>query len=199
MTWLARLLPAAGALLVVGVVLGGLYAMQEHAYDEGYAHAQAEGQVALEQLRREHAEQAEASAKQAAKRLAEQQTRANDLAGQLAEQQRQNRETTDRLKGEITRVTTLYRKALDAPPEPLPTCVFTRGFVRVYDAANGLDLPTASHTGGAATQAESAAAAEQLDSGIDQQQLLDTHIRNAEQCRNTAAQLNRLIDLLEAP
>ncbi|MNN33850.1 hypothetical protein D3C81_1476240 [compost metagenome] len=74
--------------------------------------------------------------------------------------------------------------------------MFTRGFVRVYDAANGLDLPTASHPGGTAAQAETAAAAEQLDSGIDQQQLLDTHIRNAEQCLNTAAQLDRLIDYL---
>lgn len=77
--------------------------------------------------------------------------------------------------------------------------MFTRGWVRLYDRATGAELPTApADPAGAAAPAAEAAAAEQLDSGVGQAGLLAHHIDYAEQCRNTAAQLDRLIDLLEA-
>ncbi len=173
------------------------------AYDTGYGKAQTEGALALEKLRGEHQEQelararaAEASAKDAVKRLQEEQARNDKLASDLAEQQRQNRKTTDYLTGEIARVADLYREALDAPPKPLPACVFTAGWVRVYDEAIGARaaVPAAADSGRAAAQGAEARAAEQLDSGLSQAALLGHHIRYAEQCRNTAAQLDALID-----
>lgn len=160
----------------------------------------------LEAQRATHAEQREAqersarlSAEQTAKALQAEQQRADALAARLAEQQRQHRTTRDQLQKEVTRVSTLYRKALDAAPEPVPACVFTRGWVRLYDRATGAELPAApADPAGAAAPAGEAAALEQLDSGVSQAGLLAHHIDYAEQCRNSAAQLDRLIDLLEA-
>lgn len=160
----------------------------------------------LEAQRATHAEQREAQehrarlgAEQAAKALQAEQQRADALAARLAEQQRQHRTTRDQLQKEVTRVSTLYRKALDAAPEPVPACVFTRGWVRLYDRATGAELPAApADPAGTTAPAADAAAAEQLDSGVDQARLLAHHIDYAEQCRNSAAQLDRLIDLLEA-
>lgn len=178
------------------------------AYDTGYAKAQTEGALALEKLRGEYQEQelararaAEASAKDAAKRLQEEQAHNDKLASDMAEQQRQYRKTTDRLSGEIARVNDLYRKALDAEPEPLPACVFTTGFVRVWDEATGARapaaLPAAADPERAAAQVAQARAADQLDSGVSQNTLLAHHIRYAEQCKNTAAQLDALIDAVQ--
>jgi hypothetical protein len=168
-------------------------------FDSGYQKANAEGDNALAELRTEHAEAARLSAEQATKTLQAEQQRAAALAARLAEQQRQNRLTTDRLNKEITRVSSLYRRALDAPPEPVPACVFTRGWVRLYDQATGAELPaTAADPAGAAAPAGETGAAEQLDSGIGQARVLAHHIGYAEQCKNTAAQLERLIELLEA-
>lgn len=173
------------------------------AYSHGYDKAQAEGALALEKLRGDYQAQelararaAEASAKAAAKRLQKEQARNDKLASNLAEQQRQHRQTTDHLTGEIARVNDLYREALDAPPKPLPSCVFTAGWVRAYDEATGARaaLPTAADSGRAAAQVAQTQATEQLDSGISQSTLLGHHIQYAEQCRNTAAQLDALID-----
>lgn len=173
----------------------------------GYRHAERSGLLALEQLRREHADaerdQARLvadSAKAAAKKLLDEQARNDKLAADFAEQQRTHRKTTDRLTGEIARVNDLYRDALDAPPKPLPACVFTAGWVRVYDEATGaaaVGMHTPPDTGRAAAQVAEGRAAEQLDSGISQRDVLEHHTRYAEQCRNSAAQLDLLIDAVE--
>ncbi|MCM2318077.1 MAG: hypothetical protein NDI93_01965 [Pseudomonas sp.] len=190
--------------LLVGVVCAALGLAGGYAI--GYRHASAQGSVALEQLGREHAEQqaehdriARYRAEQATKDLQNTQALADGLAAQLAEEQRRNRVTSDHLKKEIDRVSSLYRRALDAPPEPVPACVFTRGWVRLYDQATGAELPAAAaDPAGAAAPAGETGAAEQLDTGIGQARVLAHHIGYAEQCRNTAAQLDRLIDLLES-
>ena len=206
MKWLNLLRPLLPLAILVVVLLGWYLLIESwnaEAYRKGYGAAQTEGALALEKLRGEHQEQelaraqaAEASAKAAAKRLQDEQARNDKLASDLAEQQRQHRKTTDYLTGEIARVADLYREALDAPPKPLPACVFTAGWVRVYDEAIGARaaVPAAADSGRAAAQGAEARAAEQLDSGLSQAALLGHHIRYAEQCRNTAAQLDALID-----
>ena len=181
--------------------------MLQGAYDKGFAQAQSDGDLALEKLRLEHtqeeldqARRAADSAKAAAKKLLDEQARNDKLAADLAEQQRTNRTTTDRLTGEIARVNDLYVKALDAEPEPLPACVFTAGWVRVYDEATGAiaaGMPSATDTGRAVAQSTESRAAEQLDSGISQRDVLEHHTRYAEQCRNTATQLDLLIDAVQ--
>ncbi|MBU0809630.1 MAG: DNA-packaging protein [Gammaproteobacteria bacterium] len=170
----------------------------------GYRYAERGGELALEQLRSDHqalelkrAQAAAADAKAAAKRLQDEQARNDQLAADLAEQQRQYRQTTDRLTGEIARVNDLYRDALDAPPKPLPACVFTAGWVRIYDEATGAAVPAAADPGRTAAQVAEGHAAEQLDSGISQRAVLSHHVRYAEQCKNTAAQLDALIDAVQ--
>lgn len=181
--------------------------LETSAYDDGFRQAKSEGDLALEKLERRHQAEAleralaaEASAKEAAKKLQAEHQRNNDLAANLAEQQRKHRTTTDRLTGEIARVNDLYRKALDGEPEPLPACVLTAGWVRVYDEATGATtpgLPTAHVSGRAAAQGAEARAADQLDSGIGPRDLLTHHVRYAEQCKSTAAQLDALIDAVQ--
>lgn len=194
---------------VAGLLMIALWAFLtalHDAHDTGYALAEAKGQAALEQLRTEHANaeaaralQAAADAKAAATALREQTQRADQVAARLADQQRQYRQNTDHLTGEIARVNDLYRAALDAPPVPLPDCRFTRGFVRVWDEATGAAVPatSAAHSGGAAATPADAGAVDQLDAGIGRPDLLRHHIHYAEQCRATAAQLDALIDVLE--
>ncbi|MBA4289354.1 MAG: DNA-packaging protein [Pseudomonas sp.] len=196
MNWLRILAPV---LIYLSCTLSGAFL--------GYRYAERSGLLALEQLRRDHAdaERAQAllaadSAKAAAKKLLDEQAHNDKLAADLADQQRTHRKTTDRLTGEIARVNDLYVKALDAEPEPLPACVFTAGWVRVYDEATGASaagMPSATDTGRAAAQVAEGRAAEQLDSGISQRDVLEHHTRYAEQCRNTAAQLDLLIDAVK--
>ncbi|MGK4387744.1 DNA-packaging protein [Ectopseudomonas oleovorans] len=173
--------------------------MLRDAYDTGYAKAQTEGALALEKLRGEHQEQelararaAEASAKAATKRLQEEQARERRLPSDLAEQNSANTGKQLTTSQEIARVADLYREALDAPPKPLPACVFTAGFVRVWDEATGARAPAALSAAAdperTAAQVARARAAEQLDSGISQAALLDTtSARRAR--RNTAGTL----------
>lgn len=192
------------AILVVNRAVGVVDDARQGGYQQGLEKAQAEGEATLERLRVQHAEaaaktarQAEADAKEAAKRLQAEQQRADDLAAELAAQQRNHRKTTDQLVGEIARVNDLYQEALDAPPKPLPACVFTRGFVRVWNEATGAVPAAATGASGAAAQGPQARALDQLASGLDRPQLLEHHIRYAEQCRNTAAQLDALIDVVQ--
>lgn len=196
MNWLRILAPV---LIYLSCTLSGAFL--------GYRYAERSGLLALEQLRRDHADAernqallAAASAKAAAKKLLDEQAHNDKLAADLAEQKRTHRKTTDRLTGEIARVNDLYLKELDAEPEPLPACVFTVGWVRVYDEGTGAiaaGMPPATDTGRAAAQSTEGRAAEQLDSGISQRDLLEHHTRYAEQCRNTAAQLDLLIDAVQ--
>lgn len=206
MKWLSFLRAALPFALPValGAAIYLLVGMLERsAYEAGERAATTRGDLALAELKNMHQAQeliralaAEADAKAAAKRLQDAQAHNDKLAADLAEQQRQHRKTTDYLTGEIARVADLYREALDAPPKPLPACVFTAGWVRVYDEAIGARaaVPAAADSGRAAAQGAEARAAEQLDSGLSQAALLGHHIRYAEQCRNTAAQLDALID-----
>lgn len=197
-------------LLGFGVICLGVWlflSALEDAHQQGYAKAKAEGELALEKLRGTHqahdlerTKAAADSAKQGAKQLQEEQARNDQLASDLAELQRTLRKTTDRLTGEIDRVNDLYRDALDAQPKPLPACVFTAGWVRVYDEATGAiaaGMPSAADTSRAAAQVAEGRAAEQLNSGISQRDVLAHHIRYAEQCRSTTAQLDALIDAVE--
>lgn len=207
MIWLEalrKLLPLAIflALLLAAHLL--IESWADAAYQDGHEAATADGNLALETLRGEYqalelarAQAVAADAKAAAKRLLDEQAHNDQLAADLAEQQRTHRRTTDQLIGEIARVNDLYRDALDAPPKPLPACVFTAGWVRVYDEATGAAVPTATDPGRTAAQSAEGNAAEQLDSGVSQRDVLEHHVRYAEQCRNTAAQLDLLIDAVQ--
>ena len=187
--------------LLVSLGLTALVALGAGAtgYHLGYGHADAEGAVRLGDYRL--AATAQALHDEQANRAREQvlTATANQLGWQLLHEQAAHQQTAITLKGQVDRVTRQYRQALDAPAEPLPRCVFTAGFVRVWNDAHGLagdgELSQAHAAAGTAATADAAA---ELDSGVSQADVLAHHIDTAQRCRDTASQLNRLIDWQEA-
>lgn len=66
----------------------------------------------------------------------------------------------DTLIRRIHDVTTVYREAAAAPAQPLPVCMFTRGFVRVWDSASAGADAVPGTAGSVPAAAPTAAAAE---------------------------------------
>lgn len=203
---LIKSLPVLAILFIIGVAIKVLDDFGQARYDTGYALAKSRGDTALAELREEHAtekritaEAATTAALAANAELRAEQARANQLAVQLADAKLNLRKTTDQLTGEISRVTTLYRRALGAQPEPLPVAVFTTGFVRLWNTANGISttnsaVPAPRGASRVAAPSDGTGTADDLDSGLDQDQLLTNQVRNAELHGICRAQLNGLID-----
>ncbi|HDE1049362.1 TPA: hypothetical protein PCB23_005697, partial [Klebsiella pneumoniae] len=118
---------------------------------------------------------------------------------QIAQLESQNKQ----LQGQINDVTQRWidEKGKSHPIE----CVFTRGFVRQYNAALGYDnasvdtghsdATAAAGTGtGAASGRPETADAWLRDSGISQRDVLANIIDNAKQCRSWRSQINSLLD-----
>jgi len=195
--------PATWYVAVIAAVVLGLHLNWQDGYSEGFAIAEAQGRTAVANLRLEHSEEqrriADAtseSLKQANEKLRAEQERGSLLATQFADAKEAFRKNTDTLNGEIARVTTLYRRTLKSVPEPLPNAVFTAGFVRVWNTANGISasVPSQQAASGAAAPTYGTGAADSLDSGVTQALVLGNQVRNGELHSSCRAQLNRLID-----
>ncbi|SDZ39386.1 hypothetical protein [Pseudomonas salomonii] len=182
---------------MIATVVYGLHLIRQDGYDEGYGLAKAQGETVAADLRRKHAEENQRDSDAALTQLRTEQGRGNELATQLADAKEALRQTTERLTGDITRVTKLYRKALDAKPQPLPVAVFTNGFVRVWNTANGFAsapaMPTPNGSGRTPASASGPGTADDLDSGITQEQLLTNQVRNGELYGICREQLRNLI------
>lgn len=200
-----KFMPVLAILFVLGIAIKVLGDFGQSRYDAGYALAKSQGDKALATLGQAHAaekqsaaEAATTAAQQANAELLKEQDRNDQLAGQLSDTKENLRKTTDRLKGDIARVTTLYRRALDAKPEPLPIAVFTTGFVRVWNTANGITanppVQTPNSSGRTSAPATGTGTADDLDSGVTQEQLLTNQVRNAELHGICRAQLKGLIN-----
>lgn len=206
------LLKAAAPFLILLACLAlaglALYAYRTTAYDEGFSVAKTQGESALDKLkayyaleRQAQAEAGKAAAERAAQALAAEVQRGNDLALALDAKKTELRTTTERLTGEVARVTTLYRRARDAQPEPLPAAVFTLGYGRLWNEALGLaasnggaSLSASAASGRADAQASGTATPDDLASTLTPALLLTNHIRNGETASACRAQLNALID-----
>ncbi|WP_336331625.1 DNA-packaging protein [Pseudomonas putida] len=193
-------------LVVVAVSVGGLALNHSDGYDQGFAAAKAEGDAALAKQAKEHeaelryiAESAAIGLKKAADDLIASQAFGNQLAAEAVARRDELRAVTDKLTGEIQRVTTLYRRALDAQLEPLPPALFTAGFVRVWNSAlfgtaAAVAVPSSGSTSsGADATAAGASAADDLIAGVTRADLLANHIRNGEGYTGCRAQLTKLI------
>jgi len=197
--------PATWYVAIVAAVVFGLHLNWQDGYDEGYGLAKSQGETVVADLRETYANEkrvaAEAATTVANKIIADlraEQAKGNQLASQLADTKESLRQTTDRLTGDITRVTTLYRRALNAQPEPLPTAVFTIGFVRVWNTANGFGpgpaMPTPNSPSRTTASASRSGTVDDLDSGVTQDQLLTNQVRNGELHGTCRAQLTSLIN-----
>ncbi|PMY49124.1 MULTISPECIES: hypothetical protein [Pseudomonas] len=199
------LVPAVLAAAVAGLFLWTMHLNYLDGYSAGFDKAQADGNVAISDLKAKHADEltaqalaAKRAAEAASQQLMSEVNRGNDLAKQLADQKAELRRTTENLTKEIANVTTNYRRALDAQLEPLPPAVFTNGFIRVWNSALGVAGAATVHasTGasGVTASAGGTGAADSLDSGLGQAALLLNHNRNSERAAACRAQLNSLIE-----
>lgn len=111
------------------------------------------------------------------------------------------------LKKEIDYVTTHYRAGPTAEPKPLPSCIFTTGFVGVYNSAIGVKpdttatMPATGATQRTAAAASTATAISTPDalqpSGVRQADILQHLTGYGARCLAIEAQLNGLIDYVE--
>lgn len=168
------------------------------AYGFGYRHAAAVGAAELGQLQARHAKQAHTASESARVQLLQQVTRANLAEAQLLAESDQLTAEQQPLQERIPHVTTTYRPAPAAAPEPVPHCVFTAGWLRDYNTALGVPAPAA---GTAAAIAQAAAwptpgaDAELLESGVTPADILAHAQDYGRWARRNLAQLNGLLDL----
>lgn len=121
--------------------------------------------------------------------------RGEQLSVALLEEQQAHAATAQQLKKEIDRVTSQYRAKPGAPLQPAPRCVYTNGFVGLYNRAIGADAVSSDQSSSGTDAASDTS--ETVDSGVSQQDLLAHAIDNGERCRNITSQLSRLIDYTE--
>ena len=204
---MSGLKPVVTWLLVLAIAVGSVALVYSNGHDQGFALAKAQGDAALDKQGKQHeaelrylAESAVIGLKKAADELIASQAYGNQLAADLVAKRDELRAVTDKLTGEIQRVTTLYRRALDAQPEPLPPALFTVGFVRVWNSAlfgttAAVAMPSSGSTSsGADATPSGASAADDLIAGVTRADLLANQIRNGEGYAACRAQLTQLIE-----
>lgn len=124
---------------------------------------------------------------------------ADRLAVELAATQADLHAAQIKLTQRVSNVTTVYLPAssVASEPVPIPRTVFTTGFVQLWDAANGIDLPAPGEAscsvGGEAGIGETVGPECLRDSGISQAEILTNHIDNAMRCRAIEATLDKYI------
>ncbi|HAG3149658.1 TPA: hypothetical protein G8O65_003919 [Salmonella enterica] len=206
---LVKKLPWRGIVLAL-VLMGALYGLNRWGYHDGAEDAKRDGDAALSQLQSDFdtykTEQLalENAALQAwAKRYQEQVVAGHQAEASYLEQIAQLESQNKQLQGQINDVT---QRWIDEKGKSYPiNCVFTRGFVRQYNAALGYDNASVDigHTGTSAavgtgagkTSGQPQAANTWLrNSGVSQRDLLANIIDNATQCRIWRNQINGLLD-----
>lgn len=184
-TWLAGKFGGAfGKLAELIVALVLLLALVGGPYWLGWSH-RGETDAAAAAQERAKAVQAQAQA------LAAAQARAYELSRQLAEEQSKAHVEYRTLREEVPHVV-VRNQYVPGKAQALVYCPFSDGFIRVWNRA--LD-PAAGVPAAAGEPADAAAGADPAaaPSDVDQQDVLDNHLDNAEQCSDIRQQLNALI------
>ncbi|HHH0173282.1 TPA: hypothetical protein ACPZI6_002817 [Yersinia enterocolitica] len=208
-TSLIKKLPWRGMLLAVAVA-GVVYGLYRWGYSEGHDSAERDGNASLSQLqsqfdkyRREQTEMENTALRDWAKRYQEQVAAGHQAEADYLEQVSLLENQNQQLKEKIDDVTLRWidEKGKSHPIE----CVFTRGFVRQYNAALGYadasvdtghagSATTAIPGAGTASGQPEAAEAGLRNSGVSQRDVLANIIDNARQCRVWRGQINGLLD-----
>lgn len=101
------------------------------------------------------------------------------------------------LREEVRHVVTLYRPAPAVAAVPQPACLFTRGFVRVWDDAlsashDAAGLPADPDRAADAAAAAAAPGDDEAAPGVDRAALLDNHLANAESATDARNKLDAI-------
>ncbi|MHC9354605.1 hypothetical protein [Enterobacter ludwigii] len=208
-TSLIKKLPWRGILIALALI-GALYGLYHRGYRGGHSDAKRDGDAALSTLqsafdayKTEQATLENAALRAWAKRYQEQVAAGNKAEASYLEQIAQLESQNQQLQGQINDVTQRWINE-KGKSHPI-NCVFTRGFVRQYNAALGYDDAStdAGHSGaaaaagsgaGEASRQPEAADARLRDSGVTQRDVLANIIDNAKQCRVWRSQINGLLD-----
>lgn len=190
-------LQAAGWALAILLISAGLSAWA--GFSAGHDKAATAGALDLAELRLQHEVDTAINALDYATQVRERTLIAFKLADDLQAERDAHAATRTANERRISRVTSQYRAALDAPPVPLPPCVFTAGFVGVYDASIGLpERHAADHSAaGGDGEADTTDPAAELDSGITQRDILQHIGAYGQRCRDIESQLTTVIDAIE--
>ncbi len=104
------------------------------------------------------------------------------------------------IREEVPRATSMWKPSPAAAAEPLPMCVFTRGFVGVWNDAleaghdTGRLSEAAGRVAGAAAAAGPVDDADLLDAGISRAQLLNNHIANGDALTACEQRFDGIVD-----
>jgi len=189
----------------VKISLAQLDAMKTASYEAGFAAAEAKQAIALNAALAEQQRLLEAE-------FTLKLTTANNANAAIRAEKNALAQRAATLEKEIDYVTTHYRAGPAAQPKPLPACIFTTGFVGLYNNAIGATsavigdtMPASSANGdtqrtdGATNTATTTAAeSDKLQpSNIKQADILQHVTEYGARCMAIEAQLNGLIDYLE--
>ena len=193
--------------VLINAFLIGLYYL---GYKSGHENATRDGDKAISELqsafdtyKTEQATLENAALRAWAKRYQEQVAAGQQAETSYLEQIAQLESQNKQLQGQINDVTQRWidEKGKSHPIE----CVFTRGFVRQYNAALGYDDASvdSGHAGSATTAIPGTGTAPRppeapdaglRNSGVSQRDVLANIIDNAKQCRIWRSQINGLLD-----
>ncbi|WP_051229405.1 hypothetical protein [Paludibacterium yongneupense] len=188
------------ALVSVGLLAGAAFLAYEHGYRHGFSVAQTQGDDTLSHFKLAQAQATSAALKTANDQYAASVSRANQAEQSLLDARAQLASQSQHAKEQIDAVTQTYRTAPDAPSRALPQCVFTRGFVRLWNQRAGAAAGDRSEPSGAATTDAVATtnAPDALDSGVSQADILDWFIDYTARNRSIESQLNQVLDVEQA-
>ena len=172
----------------------------QNSYFAGYAEAQADTADTWAKALQVQQQQREAE-------FTRQLNVANSAVTALRQANRHIAAREQQLRQEINDVTTHYRQSPAATPEPLPECIFTTGFVGLYNSAISpssaatATVPTADPAAranrAASTTATAANPTDPLQpSNIGQRDILQHITQYGGRCQSIEAQLNQLLDYL---
>lgn len=152
------------------------------------------------------------AAKDALARTQQQLTDANAAVQALADKQQELAARNKALQGEIDHVTNTWLPPGKTTAEPQPACMFTRGFVRVYNqsiATGATTVPAAARAGNADAKATTSAAVARAEanqttadadlqpSRIGRSDILQHIGQYGQRCQQIEAQLTALQDYLQ--
>ncbi|MBB5017410.1 hypothetical protein HNQ59_000674 [Chitinivorax tropicus] len=180
-------LPRPGLWYMAAAVLLSAGAGFTMGYRQGKQHAE----HALITLQKQHADALLAATQNALAEQTRLHAEADWLQAALSKAQVKHASQAQYVKERINDVTQVYRPALAQVDTPQPRCVFTRGFMRLWNRAIGADLPATPFTDEPADPTD---AADAVDAGLQPADLLAHLADYGQYCRNLAAQTNGLID-----
>ena len=198
--------------VLIGAVAGGLaiagllHLVEERGYDRGVREATANAEAQQQSTERAYADQRAQAAKEHLQAYQQQVARTTAAEEDLAAANKRIEALNEQISNRIPQVTTVYRPAPEAEPVAIPHCVFTRGWLRDYNAALGAtaSLPAtgaspSNPAAQAAPEPAPGADAELLESGVTPSDIL-AHARDyGAWAQSNLRQLNGLLDLYGEP